>query len=100
MKAKEYCRSAEIELTTWKAKLYDVIRKIDRLPTGNKEKMLGTVEDLHMLVTELEDRIDQLRVACPTDWKPEKETLGTKIEDLGTKVDVIEKELFAYDFGG
>ncbi|MBU1404857.1 MAG: hypothetical protein KKE83_01985 [Proteobacteria bacterium] len=100
MKSKDYCRSAEIELTTWKAKLYDVIRKIDKLPTGDKEKMLGSVGDLNILVTELEDRIDQLRIACPADWKPEKDTLGAKIEGLGDKVDGIEKELFAYDFGG
>ena len=100
MKAKDYCRSAEIELTTWKAKLYDVIRKIDNLPTGDKQRMLGVVEDLHILVTELEDRIDQLRVACPTDWKPEKETLGGRIEDLGDRVGAMEKELFDYNIGG
>jgi len=100
MKAKDFCRSAEIELTTWKAKLYDVVRKIDKLPTGDKEKMLGSVGDLNILVTELEDRIDQLRTSCPTDWKPDNEPMRAKIEDLGSKVESIEKEAFAYDFGG
>jgi len=39
MTSKNYCRIMDMELTGWRAKLYDVISKIDRLPTGDKQKM-------------------------------------------------------------
>ena len=72
MQVKDYCNGVEMELTAWKAKLYDMMRKIDKLPSGDKQKMLGNVEDLHMIVTELGDRIEQLKNECPTEWSPQK----------------------------
>ena len=96
----DYCKGVEMELTTWKAKLYDLMRKVDKLGTAEKEKILANVEDLHMFVTEMSDRIDQLRNECPTEWSPEKRELEGKIEDLGYKYEEAEKALFDYDIGG
>ena len=68
----DYCKGIEMELTAWKAKLYDLTRKVDKLPSGDKERMIGNVEDLHILVTEFEDRIEKLRNECPSEWGPQK----------------------------
>ena len=31
MEAKDYCRTVEVELYSWKAKMYDMVRKVDKL---------------------------------------------------------------------
>ena len=71
----DYCKGMEMELTAWKAKLYDLTRKMDRLSSGDKQRMLGSVEDLHIFVTEFEDRIEKLRNECPTEWSPQKKDM-------------------------
>ena len=85
MKVKDYCSSMEIELTAWKAKLYDMIRKIDKLSSGDKEKMLGNIGDLHNIVTELEDRIHELKNECPTEWSPQKKQIDEAHVDMRSK---------------
>lgn len=85
MKVTDYCNNVGIELTAWKAKLYDMIRKIDALPSGAKEKMLGNVGDLHNIVTELEDRINSLKNECPTEWSPQKKEIDQGHVDMRSK---------------
>ena len=79
MDAKSYCDSVRIELTQWKAKLYDVMSKVDGLGSAEKEKILPNVEDLRMLLGEMEDRVETLKTECPSDWSPRKK----EIEDGG-----------------
>lgn len=100
MELKDYCRNVDTELTAWKAKLYNILRQIDQLPTGDKQRMYEKVNGLHIIMTELDDRLDSLRTACPTEWTPERETLKGKIADLGDAYDKVEKALFDYDIGG
>jgi len=46
MELKDFCKGLEQELTVWKAKLFDMQRKIDILPSGDKQRMPANVEDL------------------------------------------------------
>jgi hypothetical protein len=75
------CKTMEMELTGWKAIVYDITRKMEALPSGEKGKILPNIEDLHMLIAEMDDRIDQIRENC----KPE------------TCIDDIQAERAAYD---
>ena len=72
MDVQDYCKSIETELTAWKAKLYDVMRKVDSLGSAEKEKVLSNIEDLHMLLEEMSDRVETLKTECPLDWSPIK----------------------------
>ncbi len=47
MDVRDYCKGMETEMTAWKAKLYDVVRKVDKIGSGDKEKVLPNIEDLH-----------------------------------------------------
>ncbi len=87
MDVMDYCNNVGIELTAWKAKLYDMIRKIDGLSSGEKEKMLGNIGDLHNIVTELEDRIGSLKTECPTEWSPQKKEIDDAHIDMRSKYD-------------
>lgn len=100
MEVKDYCRNMEMELTSWKSKLYDVIRKMDSAPTGAKEKVYEDINGLHILMTELEDRLDSLRTSCPTEWSPEDKEIRVKLDDLESRYKETSKVLFDYDFGG
>ena len=101
MEVNDYCRNMEMELTSWKAKLYDVIRKFDQLPTGEKEESYKDVNDLNMLMSDMEDRLDTLRNSCPTGWKPadEKEFHG-KLGALESQYKKLAGAKFDYEFGG
>jgi predicted nuclease with TOPRIM domain len=72
MDVRDYCKSMETEMTAWKAKLYDVTRKVDKLGSAEKEKVLPNIEDLHMLLEEMSDRVEKLKNECPSDWSPIK----------------------------
>jgi len=85
MDVKDYCKGVEMELTAWKAKLYDMMRKVDRLGSSEREKVLQNIEDLHILVTEMGDRVDQLRNECPTEWSPEKKQIDDAHVDMRGK---------------
>jgi predicted nucleic acid-binding Zn-ribbon protein len=100
MDVKDYCRNVNAELTAWKAKLYDVIRQMDKLSTGDKQRMYEQINGLHIVMTELEDRLDQLRTACPTEWAPERKKIKKKIDDLGSKYEKTTQEFFDYEVGG
>ena len=102
MNPKDCCKGIEMELTAWKAKIYDVVRHIDRLPGAEKQKILGNVEDLHMLIAEIDDRIDQVRTDCPsvTEFKPIKENLDSKLADLRVNYEDAIDVLGAGNFGG
>ena len=90
MDVKDYCKNVDIELNAWRAKLYNVMRQMDDLPTGDKQRMYEKVNGLHIIVTELDERIDQLRTSCPTEWAPEKSEIKGKIADLEDKYDEVD----------
>lgn len=79
MDAKSYCDSLLIELTGWKAKTYDVVRKLDKMSSGDKQKVVPQVNELHMILENLEDRVHKLRTECPVQWEPDKIALESKL---------------------
>lgn len=85
MDVTDYCKNMEMEMTTWKAKLYDVTRKVDKLGSAEKEKILANVEDLHMLLEEMSDRVEKLRTECPSDWSPIKNEIDEGSIDMRGK---------------
>jgi hypothetical protein len=80
MELQDYCRNVQTELTGWKAKVYDVMRRLDRADTGDKGKVVSQVNDLHIIVEELDDRISQLERECPTEWHPAREEIQNKLQ--------------------
>jgi predicted nuclease with TOPRIM domain len=81
----DYCKGMETEMTAWKAKLYDVMRKVDTLGSAEKEKVLPNIEDLHMLLEEMTDRVEKLKTECPSDWSPMKKDIEGGTVDMRGK---------------
>ncbi len=94
----DYCDNLTEELTRWKAKMYDIIRKFDSMPTGQKEKVINEVNELHIFIEELTDRIERLKRECPTHWDPKE--IDEKVDDLRIKLDDVWDTVSPSDIGG
>ena len=87
MEVKDFCSAMESEMTAWKAKMYDAMRKIDKLGSAEKEKILMNVQDLNMIMDDMAQRVEQLRTECPTDWSPIKKDVEQGSVDMRGKYD-------------
>ena len=85
MDAKNYCRSIETELYAWKAKMYDMIRKVDRLRSTEKEKVASRVDELHKNIEDMEQIIEQLQTKCPIDFGSQKQEIEEKSAGMKQK---------------
>jgi predicted nuclease with TOPRIM domain len=85
MDVQDFCKGMEVEMTAWKAKLYDVMRKVDKLGSAEKEKILPNIEDLHMFLEEMSDRVETLKTECPSDWSPVKKDIEEGTTDMRGK---------------
>jgi hypothetical protein len=93
MDVKSFCDSLDDELTGWKAKLNDTMKRLDMMPSGSREKVVPAVNDLHTIVEQLDTRIDRLRKECPAQWEPDKLELEQWMNMLRTKWGRIEDSL-------
>ena len=60
MEVKEHNERLESEIIGWKAKVDDVIRKFDEMPSEDKEKAGPFLRELHMAIKELTARVENL----------------------------------------
>ena len=95
----------EMELTAWKAIIYDIARKMEKLPGSDKAKVLPNIEDLHILVEEMDVRIEEIREKCTPetgmdDIRTEREEFDTHMASLRVKSEDAMEMLGAGNFGG
>lgn len=105
MEAKNCCKTMEMELTGWKAIVYDITRKMEALPGGEKERVRSNIEDLHMLIGEMDERIEQIREnctpeTCMDDIQTERRAFDAAISTLRVNTEEAMRGLGAGNFGG
>ena len=93
MDSKDFCKGMQMELTAWKAKLYDVLTKYDKLGSADKEKSFQHIENLKMVVAELEDKVCNLEVECPSDWSSQKKEIEDAHVDMRSKYEETMEEI-------
>jgi hypothetical protein len=82
MEVSAYCDTLGKQLVLWKAKIYDVIQMVDKLPANEKETVFPSIRSLHAIVEEIDGELEQLRTACPADWSPNRQSLDGKLSEL------------------
>jgi hypothetical protein len=82
MDVSTYCDALGKQLVLWKAKIYDVIQMVDRLPANEKEAVFPSIRSLHAIVEEIDRELEQLKIACPADWSPNRNSLDGKMSEL------------------
>ena len=76
MASRNYCSNVGEELEVWSSKLHELSRKIDRMPSIDKYRLLPHIEELHIVMTEMDDRLCEVMTACSTVEPLEKEESG------------------------
>ncbi len=87
MDVKDFCNGMEAELVSWKAKLFDVVSRADKLGTAEKEKVWANFNDMKILIQDLEDKVAQLKNECPSEWSPQKKQIDDAHVDMRSKYD-------------
>ncbi|MGW8195759.1 MAG: hypothetical protein ACWGOX_15995 [Desulforhopalus sp.] len=100
MEIHDYCKNVNTELTEWKSRLHDVVAKMDHLPTGDKQKIFEEINGLHIILTELEERIERLNTSCPTEWQPGEERGSNNLSGASSRFNDKSDIRFDYDYGG
>jgi len=105
MKAKNCCKTMEAELTAWKSNVYDIVRNMEKLPGGEREKVRPNIEDLHILIAEMDDRIEHIRENCTPesgidDIRTDRELFNKSLTSLRVNAEEAMRVLGAGDFGG
>jgi uncharacterized coiled-coil DUF342 family protein len=72
MDVKDYCRSIEVELNGWKTKMYNMVRKVDKLRGADQDKLSAQVAGLHKHIEDIERIVGTLQNECPADFSPQK----------------------------
>lgn len=85
MDVKSYCDTVGAELTGWKAKLYDVIRRTEEMTGNDKENVTPMVAELKDMVDDLDERIASLARECPSEWGGEKSDIDGKMSQVTQK---------------
>jgi hypothetical protein len=86
MDTKDYCDSMYAELTGMKARVYDILRVIERMPREEQAKIRPQTDELNILVGDLSRRIDRLMTECPADWSKAKMEIEELKEHLVEKI--------------
>jgi len=71
-----YCKGLEMELNTWKARLYDI------LAADQGDDIADTVILIKSTVKELEVIANEMQQICPTNMGEQEKVIGGKLEDL------------------
>ncbi len=105
MKARNCCKTMEAELTAWKANVYDIVRHMEALPDNEKEKVFANIEDLHILIAEMDERIEEIRNNCTPetgidDIKTQRDAYNQSLSKLRITAEEAMKGLGAGNFGG
>ena len=87
MDIRNYCDSMYAELTGMKAKVYDILRVIERMPQEERAKIRFQTDELQIQVGDLSRRIDRLMQECPADWSKTKMEIEELKDQLAEKID-------------
>ena len=93
MNVQEYCTHARSELSNWRAKVSGAAAKLDAAPCEDKEKLLSRINDLHMIIEEMGDRIEELRNECSSRWQGEEEKITLGFEQLDRSWEEVWKSI-------
>jgi hypothetical protein len=85
MATREYCSNIAEELEIWSGKLHELSGKIDRIPSIDKYKLFPLIEELHIIMTEMDDRLCEAMTSCSTIEGAEEEEVSGFKEGFKTK---------------
>lgn len=98
MDPKYYCDTVQSELTGLKARAYDIVRQLEKMP--NKDQLSPQFQEVFSLVDDMTISIDHLRTECPTEFSSQKKDIEQKKTKLLAKIDIWDKDHIAGGYVG
>ncbi len=98
MDSKYYCDTVQSELSGLKARAYDTLRQLEKMP--NKDKLAPQFQEVHALVDDLNVTIGRLRSECPVDFSSQRSEIEKKKIELLAKIDWWDQEHFPGGYAG
>jgi hypothetical protein len=77
-----FCTYMKDEMTAWKAKTYDLIRKVEKMPPDSDGNRAVAIDEMGAIFDKIEQTIGKLEKECPVHWESEKAELDQMICDI------------------
>jgi hypothetical protein len=100
MANRTYCSNIAEELESWSARLHALSDKIDAIQTGDKQRLLPQIEGLHIIMTELDDRLCAMMESCELVENMGQVEREGGVKSYGTTKVSNRNETFDYEIGG
>ena len=65
MDLREFCSALNIDLTTWRARIYDIISHVETLPELDRQYFGPDINALRAMLSEIENDVKKLKTQCP-----------------------------------
>ncbi len=95
MDVNAFCGAMQTEINSLKARVYDIMRAVEKAKGGGKKADIARLAELHALIEHLSEMNEKLARACPLDWSREKEAIESKKTELIEKIDIWDSEHLA-----
>jgi hypothetical protein len=90
-----FCGSMQTEINSLKARVYDIMRDIEKAKGKVKKTQTAQLRELHALIEHLTEMNNKLARACPLDWTAEKNAIEAKKSELVDKIDIWDSQHLA-----
>jgi len=95
MDVNTFCGAMQTEINSLKARVYDIMRSVEKKKSKKKKEEAARLLELHALIEHLSEMNDKLARACPLDWSKEKKVIEGKKSELIEKIDIWDSEHLA-----
>lgn len=95
MDVNTFCGAMQTEINSLKARVYDIMRSVEKTKGKKKRADAAQLTELHALIEHLSEMNEKLARACPLDWSKEKKVIEEKKAELAEKIDIWDSEHLA-----
>jgi len=100
MDANYFCGTMQSELTYLKARVYDIMRALEKMKDEKKKTLSAKFTDLNALIDQLSQMTNKLSKECPADWSNEKKKIEAKKTELRETIDLWDSDRIAATWPG
>ena len=100
MTEQQFRETMEKEIDLWQQRLSETTGKIDALPSIQKYLLTPYINELHILLTEMQERIDQIRDSDDSFWQVDEEEVKVRMDDFRNTYNESSGVHMDYDYSG
>ncbi|MFZ5907006.1 MAG: hypothetical protein ACOYVJ_06300 [Nitrospirota bacterium] len=95
MEVTSFCEIMQAEITSLKARVYDIMQAVEKTKAKKKKTLEPQLAALHALLEHLTEMNSRLARECPLDWSRQREEIEAKKAELLEEIDIWDSEHLA-----